>query len=298
MNRLSRERSPYLLQHAGNPVDWFPWGDEAFAKARSEDKPIFLSIGYASCHWCHVMERESFQNDDVARMINTLFVPVLVDREERPDVDATYMAFVAAMNNGSAGWPANLVITPDLSPIAGSTYLAPDALKNALATIAEKWRSDRASLLQSGAMILAGARANAQESSPLASVSPDVDRALYQKLRAWFDRDNGGFGGAQKFPRPMDIDFLLRRAQRGDDTSRETAIATLDAMARGAIHDQIGGGFHRYTVDAAWRTPHFEKTLADQALMSMLYLEAWQITKHDEYERVTRRVLDYVLREL
>src|SRR5437588_4530309 len=199
-NHLGGSTSRYLLEHVANAVDWYPWGTSAFAKAKSEDKPIFLSIGYASCHWCHVMERESFRDPTLAAFINAHFVPVLVARDEHPDVDATYMAFVATMNNGNAGWPANLVITSDLSPISGTTYLPNDALHAARDTIVEKWHSGRASLLQNGAAILATARANAQESSPLDSVSPHVGQMLDEHLREWYDRDNGGFGSAPKFP--------------------------------------------------------------------------------------------------
>jgi uncharacterized protein YyaL (SSP411 family) len=297
-NHLGGSASRYLREHASNPVDWMPWGDAAFAKAKKEDKPIFLSIGYASCHWCHVIERESFEDEPLATFINANFVPVLVDRDEHPDIDAAYMAFVSAMNSGNAGWPANLVLTSDLSPIAATTYLPHDSLRVFLGTIAEKWRGDRASLMQNGAAALAAARASAQESSPLDAVSPRVGEALVQRLREWYDRENGGFGTAPKFPHPLFVDFLLRRAQTGDDRSREMAVFTLNAMARGAIHDQIGGGFHRYAVDNAWRQPHFEKLLPDQALMSMLYLEAWQTTKDDAYARVARRALDYSLRSL
>jgi uncharacterized protein YyaL (SSP411 family) len=297
-NHLGGSSSRYLLEHASNAVDWYSWGPAAFAKAKSEDKPIFLSIGYASCHWCHVMSRESFQDPAISEFINANFVSILVDRDEHPDVDATYMAFVAAMNNGNAGWPANLVITSDLSPITGTSYLSSDALRKALGALAEKWRTDRASLMRGGAMMLAAARESAQESSPLDAVSPRVGSALVQRLRAWNDRENGGFGAVPKFPHPLYIDFLLRRAQAGEDSSRDIAVAALNAMALGAIHDQVGGGFHRYTVDAAWRTPHFEKLLTDQALMSMVYLEAWQITKNDAYARVARRALDYAIRSL
>ena len=298
-NHLGGATSRYLIEHQSNAVDWHPWSAETFAKAKAEDKPIYLSIGYASCHWCHVMERESFRDQPLADFINAQFVPVLLDRDEHPDIDATYMAFVAANNNGDAGWPANLVITSDLSPISGTTYLSNAGLRAALGAIAEKWHNDRASLLQQGAAILATARANAQESSPVDAVSPRAGQQLFQKAREWYDRENGGFGSAPKFPQPMLIDFLLRRWQNlGDDVSRDTALTTLDAMARGAIHDQVGGGFHRYAVDAQWRQPHFEKMLSDQALMSMVYLEAWQITKNDAYARVARRALDYALRSL
>jgi uncharacterized protein YyaL (SSP411 family) len=297
-NHLGGSTSRFLLEHSANAVDWHPWGAAAFAKAKSEDKPIFLSIGYASCHWCHVMERESFQDETLGAFINAQFVPILVDRDEHPDVDATYMAFVAAMNDGGAGWPANLVLTPDLSPLSGTSYLSHDALKTALGKIAEQWRGNRAALMANGAAALSVARAMAQESSRLDAVPPRIGDALFQRLREWHDRGNGGFGAAPKFPQPMYVDFLLRRAQNGDDASRKIAVASLDAMAGGAIHDQIGGGFHRYTVDAAWRQPHFEKMLTDQALMSMLYLEAWQITKNAAYARVARGTLDYALRTL
>ena len=291
--------SRYLIEHAGDAVHWHAWGAEAFAKAKSEDKPIFLSIGYASCHWCHVMQRESFRDPALAELIDSHFVPVLVDRNEHPDVDVTYTAFIAAMNNGNSGWPANLVITADLSPIAGATYLTNDALRASLAAIAEKWRTDRSSLLQNGAAVLAAARAGAQQPSPLDAASPRVGQALFGRLREWFDREHGGFGTAPKFPRPFYLDFLLRRWQiLGDDVSRDMAIQSLDAIDRGAIHDQVAGGFHRYAVDAEWRTPHFEKMLPDQALLAMLYLEAWQITKRDDYARVARRTLDYALRTL
>jgi len=281
----------YFAAHASNAVHWVPWGDAAFAKAKAEDKPIFLSIGYASCHWCHVMERESFQDPALGAFINANFVPVLVDRDEHPDVDETYMAFVAAANNGNAGWPANLVITSDRSPILGATFLSNDALHATLAKVLEKWKSDRASLLVNGAAIVAAAREEARESSPADAVSPRIAQNLYELARSSFDRENGGFGTAPKFPQPFLIDFLLRRNDK-------MAITSLDAMARGAIQDQIGGGFHRYAVDASWRTPHYEKMLTDQALLSMLYLEAWQLTKRDDYARVVRRTLDFTLREL
>jgi len=295
---LAGATSRYLVEHADNAVDWYPWSEKAFAKAKAEDKPVFLSIGFASCHWCHVMERESFQDPAIAEFINANYVAILVDRNERPDVDATYTAFVATMNNGNAGWPANLVLTPELSPIAGSSYLSADALRAALGDIAQKWRGDRASLLQNGAAILAAARANAQESSPLAAVEPRVGQALFAKLRDWNDRENGGFGSGPKFPQPFYVDFLLRRWQAGDDLSREMVVPALDALYRGAIHDQIAGGFHRYTTDAAWRKPHFEKMLPDQALLAIVYLEAWQLLGRDEYLRVARRTLDYAMRRL
>jgi len=288
---LAGSSSRYLLEHQTNAVEWYPWGDATFAKAKAEDKPIFLSIGYASCHWCHVMERESFQDPALGAFINANFVPVLVDRDEHPDVDETYMAFVAAANNGNAGWPANLVITSDRSPILGATFLSNDALHATLAKVLEKWKSDRASLLVNGAAIVAAAREEARESSPADAVSPRAAQDLYELARSSFDRENGGFGTAPKFPQPFLIDFLLRRNDK-------MAFASLDAMNRGAIQDQIGGGFHRYTVDANWRTPHYEKMLADQAVLSMLYLEAWQLTKRDAYARVVRRTLDFTLREL
>jgi uncharacterized protein YyaL (SSP411 family) len=292
--RLSTAASPYLRDHASDAVQWFTWGDDAFAKARNEHKLIFLSIGYSGCHWCHVMQQESFSSAEVAAVANARYIPILVDREEMPDVDATYLAFVQAMNEGSAGWPANLILTPDLSPLAGTSYLKPEALRRALVSVADEWTKDPSTLLANGGSALAAVRAAAQQSAPAPAVSQDAVIELASRLRGAYDRENGGFGSAPKFLQPLVIDFLLRR----DSTDRDLALETLRKIARTAVHDQIGGGFHRYAVDAAWRTPHFEKMLGDQALMAIVYTEAWVITKDPEYQRVARDTLDYVLRSL
>jgi hypothetical protein len=290
----SPAESSYLRDHAKDVVRWQAWGDGAFARARTEHKLIFLSIGYSGCHWCHVMQTESFANADVGALLNERYVPILVDREEMPDVDATYIAFVQAMNNGSAGWPATLILTPDLSPLAGASYLKPDALKRALVSVADEWAKDPSGLLANGASALAAVRAAAQQSAPAAAVSQEPVYALAERLRAEYDRKNGGFGTAPKFLQPLLIDFLLRR----DSTDRDMAFETLRKIARSAVHDQIGGGFHRYAVDAEWHTPHFEKMLGDQALMAIVYTEAWQLTKDDLYARVARDTLDFALASL
>lgn len=286
--------SSYLRDHATDAVHWQVWGEGAFAKARTEHKLIFLSIGYSGCHWCHVMQTESFANGEIGALLNARYVPVLVDREEMPDVDATYIAFVQAMNDGSAGWPATLILTPDLSPLAGAAYLKPDALKHALVSVADEWAKDPTRLLTNGASALAAVRAAAQQSAPASAVSQEPVFALAERLRGVYDRKNGGFGSAPKFLQPLVIDFLLRR----DSTDREMAFETLRKLARTTVHDQIGGGFHRYAVDAEWHTPHFEKMLGDQALMAIVYTEAWQLTKDDLDQRVARDTLDYALRSL
>ncbi len=265
-NHLVHEKSRYLLDHAANPVDWRPWDAEAFAQAKRENKPIFLSIGYASCHWCHVMERESFENPAIAELLNKSFVPVLVDREERPEVDAAYLAFVEAMTGGG-GWPANLVITADRKPLVGATYLTPDALSRLLTAVSNQWRNGRDTLLQSSDQLI-------------------------EMVRSMNAADT-------KFPQPLLIDFLLRYGQRSNnDNALNMALKTLDAMAKGSIYDQIGGGFHRYTTDAEWRVPHYEKMLYDQALNAVAYTEAWQVTHDNRYAAIARGTLDCVLRDM
>jgi uncharacterized protein YyaL (SSP411 family) len=293
---IGNAKTPYLALHATDAVDWYAWGDEAFARAKRESKPVFLSVGYASCHWCHVLQRESFAQGELAMFINANFVPVLVDREELPDVDATYVAFLQVMTNGHAGWPANFVLSPDLAPLAGATYMKPDALRSALASVADRWKNDRAALLANGGALLADVRASALEQPPAQEVRIlDAQRALTARLRAAYDKANGGFGTAPKFPQPMAIAFLLRSS---DGEDRRIALDSLRAIARGAVHDQVGGGFHRYAADAEWRLAHFEKTLADQALMAIVYTEAWQISKDASFQRVARDTLDYATREL
>ena len=309
-NHLIDEKSPYLQQHAHNPVDWYPWGTAAFEKSRAEDKPIFLSIGYSTCHWCHVMERESFENADLAALLNRWFVPVKVDREERPDVDRIYMTFVQA-STGSGGWPMSVFLTPDLKPFFGGTYFPPDnrygrpGFAAILERIAEAWRTDRARILQSSGDVIAqltqytGASAAASTRMPDAGV---LDTA-FQYFRRMYDSTHGGFGNAPKFPRPVVFNFLLRYSLRAAnaDTRQEALEMTLDtlrAMASGGMHDQLGGGFHRYSVDERWFVPHFEKMLYDQAQLAVSYLEAFQITHDPFYAKIARGTLDYVLGDM
>ncbi|MEK6779622.1 MAG: thioredoxin domain-containing protein [Candidatus Deferrimicrobiota bacterium] len=303
-NRLIHETSPYLRQHAYNPVDWYPWGAEALEKARVEGKPVFASIGYAACHWCHVMERESFEDEDTARFLNTHFVPVKVDREERPDLDGIYMGAVVAMT-GRGGWPMSVFLTPDGKPFYGGTYF-PDVPKfgmpsfnEVLRAVAEVWRNRRGWVLECGSRITESIRENSR-----ASVGPPAmdSRFLAQALRGLqetFDPARGGFGGAPKFPQPMPLEFLMRAHARTGDSGILAMIArTLDAMARGGLFDHLGGGFHRYCVDESWRIPHFEKMLYDNAQLARTYLHAWQITGNGLYRGIAERTLDYVLREM
>jgi hypothetical protein len=304
-NHLIAEKSPYLQQHAHNPVDWYPWGDAAFEKARAEDKPIFLSVGYSTCHWCHVMERESFENDELAAILNRWFVPVKVDREERPDVDRIYMTFVQA-STGSGGWPMSVFLTPELKPFFGGTYFAPDnrygrpGFGAVLERIAEAWRTERERILQSSGDVIQQLAQYTSAGAPAAGM-PDatVLDSAFQHFRRMFDSSHGGFGGAPKFPRPVIFNFLLRYYAR---TRRQEAldmtVETLRAMANGGMHDQLGGGFHRYSVDERWFVPHFEKMLYDQAQLAIAYLEAFQITRDPFYSKIARSTLDYVIRDM
>ena len=304
MNRLARERSPYLLQHARNPVEWFPWGDEAFAKARSENKPIFLSIGYSTCHWCHVMEHESFENDAVAGVLNASFVAIKVDREERPDVDRVYMTFVQA-TTGSGGWPMSVWLTPELKPFYGGTYFPPSSkwgrpgFVDILQEIARVWGTEREKVLDSAEALTA--RMRSLEQAPPAVDVPSA-AALVKTASQFhdaFDPRFGGFGDAPKFPRPSELLFLLREhARTGDVEPREMALRTLRAMALGGMRDHIGGGFHRYSVDAGWRVPHFEKMLYDQAQLVTAFIEAAQVSGDPFYAEVAEDTLLYVLREM
>jgi uncharacterized protein len=304
-NHLISEKSPYLQQHAHNPVDWYPWGPEAFEKSRAEDKPIFLSIGYSTCHWCHVMERESFENEALAAILNRWFVPVKVDREERPDVDRIYMTFVQA-STGSGGWPMSVFLTPELKPFYGGTYFPPDnrygrpGFGAILERIAEAWRDDRERIMQSSTDVIAQLHQYGNASgSPTIQADATVLDSAFQHLRRIHDSRNGGFGGAPKFPRPVVFNFLLRYYAR---TKRQEALDmtldTLRAMAIGGMHDQLGGGFHRYSVDERWFVPHFEKMLYDQAQLAVSYLEAFQITRDPFYAKIARSTLDYVLRDM
>jgi uncharacterized protein YyaL (SSP411 family) len=303
-NRLLREKSPYLLQHAYNPVDWYPWGEEAFAKARAEDKPIFLSIGYSTCHWCHVMERESFESEATAEILNRHYVPVKVDREERPDVDRIYMTYVQA-TTGGGGWPMSVWLTPELKPFLGGTYFPPDnrygrpGFPAVLEYVAEKWKSDRAQIVASSREVIEEILRQTAIAPAAHIAGKEALDSCFYALRRSFDARLGGFGGAPKFPRPVALNFLLRYwARTRNEEALEMVLKTLDAMARGGMHDQLGGGFHRYAVDARWFVPHFEKMLYDQAQLAISYLEAYQISGQERYAAVARGIFEYVLREM
>ena len=302
-NRLIHEKSPYLLQHAHNPVDWHAWGSEAFEKARAEEKPIFLSIGYSTCHWCHVMERESFENEEIAAILNRYFVPIKVDREERPDVDRIYMAYVQA-TTGSGGWPMSVWLTPDLRPFVGGTYFPPEnrygraGFPLLLERIAEAWRNDRAKIVESSREVLSHLQ-RAAEVTPSGSLEGSALASAFLQFRRSFDSKLGGFGQAPKFPRPVTHNFLLRYyARTKNEEARDMVLATLRAMARGGMNDHLGGGFHRYSVDERWFVPHFEKMLYDQAQLAVSYLEAWQITHDPFFAGAARNIFDYVLRDM
>lgn len=297
VNRLMFEDSPYLIQHAHNPVDWYPWGDEAFARAREEDKPIFLSIGYSTCHWCHVMERESFESVDIARILNENFVCVKVDRERRPDVDDLYMTAVQLLTN-SGGWPMSSWLTPDGKPFYGGTYYPPAQFADLLRQIDVAWDQRRAELetqaenLARAVTEVTGARGRAEQLSLEA-----FSRATAQVL-ARHDPSLGGFGAAPKFPQEPWLLYLLDQIRRGESKSLGAVVQSLDAMARGGIYDQVGGGFHRYSVDAEWLVPHFEKMLYNQAHLARAYLQAYELTGNAFFGRVGQQILDYVLREM
>jgi uncharacterized protein YyaL (SSP411 family) len=305
MNRLANEKSPYLLQHAQNPVDWYPWGREAFEKARSENKPIFLSIGYSTCHWCHVMERESFESAQIAEILNREFVPIKVDREERPDVDRIYMTFVQA-TSGGGGWPMSVWLTPELRPFFGGTYFPPETryghpgFASILTQIADAWRRDRRQIEESAADVIAQLQKHvAVEADGGSRIHPGTLDSGFFGFRRGFDNQLGGFGGAPKFPRPSVHNFLLRYYSRTKNhEALDMVLLTLREMAKGGMNDQLGGGFHRYSVDERWFVPHFEKMLYDQAQLAISYLEAFQITGDQQYAHTARRTLDYVLRDM
>ncbi len=301
-NRLAGEKSPYLLQHAHNPVDWFPWSDEAFAKARSEDKPIFLSIGYSTCHWCHVMERESFENDSVAELLNRHFVSIKLDREERPDLDRVYMLFVQSAT-GSGGWPMSVWLTPDAKPFFGGTYFPPDnrygrpGFKALLEHLANAWKTEREKIERSGAQVIEQLRGLGRAGNDEAGGDPQEGLdATFNYYRRTFDPRLGGFGNAPKFPRPSVLNFLLRYPD--NDEAQPMVFKTLEEMSKGGMNDQLGGGFHRYSVDERWFVPHFEKMLYDQAQLAVSYLEAYQLTREVPFAETARAILDYVLRDL
>ncbi|MBN2312407.1 MAG: thioredoxin domain-containing protein [Sedimentisphaerales bacterium] len=302
-NRLIDESSPYLLQHTHNPVDWYPWGDEAFERAKKEDKPVFLSIGYSTCHWCHVMERESFENEEMARILNDHFVSIKVDREQRPDVDEIYMNAVVMMT-GSGGWPLSVFLTPGGQPFYGGTYFPPkDAFgrpgfERILLSIAESWKNKRQQLIESAGKLSEYLK-RPNITTGRANLSPALLDRAFEQFYSSFDALNGGFGSAPKFPQPTNLSMLLGYWHRtGDEEALRMVEKTLDAMAKGGIYDHLGGGFHRYATDARWLVPHFEKMLYDQALLSKVYLQAYQITQNPRYADVARDIFDYVLRDL
>jgi uncharacterized protein YyaL (SSP411 family) len=304
-NRLAREKSPYLLQHAHNPVDWFAWNDEAFAKARAENKPIFLSIGYSTCHWCHVMERESFEQENIGEFLNEYFVSIKVDREERPDVDKIYMTFVQS-TTGSGGWPMSVFLTPELKPFFGGTYFPPDArhgrpsFLQLLEQIAGLWRERKMEVVASADELHARLELiTVREAKTDFPLTPEILKRALGMFKDAYDAANGGFGGAPKFPQPSIPSLVLRAAKRfGDDDAVKMVLHTCDRMNAGGIHDQLGGGFARYAVDAEWLVPHFEKMLCDNAQLAQLYLDAFLVSGEARHANTARDILDYVLRDL
>ncbi|PON96626.1 Spermatogenesis-associated protein [Trema orientale] len=314
-NRLAAEHSPYLLQHAHNPVDWYPWGEEAFAEARKRDVPIFLSIGYSTCHWCHVMEVESFEDEGIAKLLNDWFVSIKADREERPDVDKVYMTYVQALYGGG-GWPLSVFLSPDLKPLMGGTYFPPEdkygrpGFKTILRKVKEAWDTKRDMLVKSGAFAieqLSEALSVAASSNKLPDgLSQNALRLCAEQLSRSYDSKHGGFGSAPKFPRPVEIQLMLYWAKKLEGAGKtgeanedlEMVIFTLQCMARGGIHDHVGGGFHRYSVDEFWHVPHFEKMLYDQGQLINVYLDAFAITKDVFYSCISRDILDYLRRDM
>jgi uncharacterized protein len=303
-NRLIHETSPYLKQHAYNPVDWFPWGDEALHTAKRLDWPIFLSIGYSACHWCHVMEHESFEDPEVAKILSAHFISIKVDREERPDLDQIYMTAVQILTR-HGGWPMSVFLTPDLQPFYGGTYFPPDdrhgmpSFKRLLLALADAWKNRRTDIAANATQITAGIQEAMQLEVPTGLLTAELLRRGAQMLERAFDPRFGGFGQAPKFPHPMELRLLLRIAHRlKDDSALEMATKTLDHMALGGMYDQLGGGFHRYSTDERWLVPHFEKMLYDNALLSLAYLEAYQVTNKEYYREIVDETLAYVLREM
>ena len=303
-NRLADETSPYLLQHAENPVEWYPWGEEALERAKAEDKPIFLSIGYAACHWCHVMEHESFENPSIAAIMNEHFVSVKVDREERPDLDDLYMKAVVTMT-GQGGWPMSVFLTPAGTPFFGGTYYPPEprhgmpSFPQVLTGISQAWRERRGDIERAGADLLEAVRRENAAGARDDELTTGTLEAAESRLERGFDLAHGGWGGAPKFPQPMTIEFLLRAHVRTEEPSSLTmASSTLTHMAHGGIYDQVGGGFHRYATDAVWLVPHFEKMLYDNAQLARVYAHAWQVTSAPLFRRVAEETLDYLIREM
>jgi uncharacterized protein YyaL (SSP411 family) len=306
-NRLAGETSPYLLQHAHNPVDWYPWGEEAFAKARAEDRPIFLSIGYSACHWCHVMERESFENEQTAQILNEDFVSIKVDREERPDVDSIYMQAVQMMT-GHGGWPMSMFLTPDGRPFFAGTYFPPEdrhgmpSFTRVLEHVANIYRSRRSDVEEASKEVQKALSNELRVRGAAGAITRSGLDAAAGRIAAAYDSVNGGFGSAPKFPPSMTLDFLMQVAYRNADASRaqlrDIVTTTLTKMARGGMYDQVGGGFHRYSVDARWLVPHFEKMLYDNALLARLYTRAWQWTKDPLFAQIANEILGWAMREI
>jgi len=305
-NQLAGEKSPYLLQHKDNPVDWQPWGEAAFAEAKRRNKPVFLSIGYSTCHWCHVMAHESFENPAMAKLMNANFINIKVDREERPDVDRLYMAFVQA-TTGGGGWPMSVWLTPEGKPFFGGTYFPPEdrygraGFPSVLQQIAQLWEKDRARIEQEGTRVMEALSEGGQGGEGAAAAEFQKNEAPlrrgFDSLVRSFDPAEGGFGGAPKFPRPSTLNFLLRFANR-EEQAAKMALQTLSMMAAGGMRDHLGGGFHRYSVDEYWHVPHFEKMLYDQAQLAISYVEAWQMTHDEFFARIACETLDYVLRDM
>ncbi len=303
-NRLSKEKSPYLLQHAENPVDWYPWGTDAFEKARADGKPIFLSIGYSTCHWCHVMERESFENHDTAAFLNEHFVSIKVDREERPDIDRVYMAAVQTMTGGG-GWPMSVFLTPELKPFYGGTYFPPadmygrPGFPSVLERIRQFWVEERGKIEESGEQLLEALREQNDADGERVEPNERLLDAAFETIAASYDTEHGGFGHGAKFPRPAVFTFLFRYYRRtGNENALRIALTSLMAMASGGMYDHLGGGFHRYSVDPQWRVPHFEKMLFDQAQLVRVYTDAYAITHDAFFAEVARGTIGYVMREL
>jgi uncharacterized protein YyaL (SSP411 family) len=303
-NRLIDETSPYLLQHAHNPVNWFPWGEEALNQARTADKPIFLSIGYSACHWCHVMERESFENEETAALMNQLFVNIKVDREERPDLDAIYMDAVQSIT-GQGGWPMSMWLTPDGQPFHGGTYFPPEprhgmpAFAQVCRAVADAYRTRYEQVTSQAQRLTEMLQRTAMISSQDDNLGHELLDEAVLHLRQYFDEEDGGFGDQPKFPQPMTLDFCLSQYKRSDDLDAlYMAELTLERMAQGGIYDQLGGGFHRYSVDGYWLVPHFEKMLYDNAQLLRTYLHDWQVTQRPMFRRVVEESVAYVLREM
>ncbi len=303
-NRLIHEKSPYLLQHAHNPVDWFPWGEEAFAKAKKENKPIFLSIGYSTCHWCHVMERESFEDPTIAKIINEYFIPIKVDREERPDIDHVYMSAVTAMT-GQGGWPLTAFITADKKPFYGGTYFPPYAkwgspgLVDLMNSIHKMWQTNQAKVIESSVSLTELLQSKESSQGKADQLTKNILTRAFDEYGQMYDRLYGGFGSSPKFPTSHNLSLLLRYWKRfSDSKALEMVEFTLTKMAQGGMYDHLGGGFHRYSTDQYWQVPHFEKMLYDQAILATTYLEAYQITKKEYYAEIARAIFDYVLRDM